>query len=197
MATEPAAEIRLAPGEHAVFGYGSLLSISSLERTLGRTYGGPFVVCAIDGWRRTWNVAMPNDVFVYRERDRWVTPEKIFYLNVEPDAGRAVNGVLFVVNSEELHRFDAREWIYDRVDVSSQLRGAQVAGGQAWVYQGKPEHVSAHPPGPQGGAVRRTYLDIIRNGHRALGEAFVRAYEASTDPVPLPIVVDDVRRNDI
>ncbi len=196
-ATAPAPEIRLGPGEHAVFGYGSLLSIASLERTLGRTYTGPFVVCSVDGWRRTWNVSMPNDAFVYREQGRWVTPAKIFYLNVEPDAGRAVNGVLFVVNDEELRRFDAREWIYDRVDVSARLRGVEVTGGQAWLYQGKPAHVSAHPPTPEGGAVRRTYLEIISQGHRALGEPFVRAYEASTDPVPLPIVVDDVRRNEM
>jgi len=189
--------VRLGPGEHAVFGYGSLLSIASLERTLGRSYSGPFLVCSVDGWRRRWNVSMPNDVFVYRDRDRWVTPERIFYLNVEPAAGRTVNGILFVVNAAELERFNAREWIYDRVEISELLRGVRLEGGSAWIYQGKPEHVSGHPASPQHGAVRRTYLDIVQNGHQALGDDFVRAYDASTDPVPQALVVDDVRRDDI
>jgi hypothetical protein len=189
--------IRLGPGEQAVFGYGSLLSIASLERTLGRTYTGPFVVCVVDGWRRRWNVAMPNDVFVYHDGAHWVTPERIFYLNAEPGAGGPVNGVLFVVNSDDLQRFDAREWIYDRVDIAPLLRGVQLEGGAAWIYRGKTEHLWPHPASPQGGAVRRNYLDIVHNGHRALGQAFVRGYDASTDPVPTALVVDDVRRDEI
>ena len=36
--------IKLASGEHALFGYGTLLSKESLERTLGRSYTGPFAV---------------------------------------------------------------------------------------------------------------------------------------------------------
>jgi pimeloyl-ACP methyl ester carboxylesterase len=191
------ATIRLRPGEHAIFGYGSLLSIASLERTLGRTYRGPFVVCSIEGWQRRWNVAMPNDVFVYREQDRWVAPARIFYLNAEPAADKSVNGVLFVVDSEELERFDAREWIYDRVEITSALRGVEVEGGQAWIYRGKAEHVWAHPPSPEGGAIRRTYLEIVQAGHRALGQQFVREYEVSTEPIPQSLVVADVRRDDL
>lgn len=193
----PITEIHLKPGEHAIFGYGSLLSVASLERTLGRPYGGPFVVCAIDGWRRRWNVAMPNDVFAYRDKDAWVTPAKIFYLNVEPEAGALVNGILFVVNSDDLERFDRREWIYDRVNVTSVLRGVHVDGGAAWVYRGKPEHVFTHPTSPSEGAIRRTYIDILDTGHRQLGADFTRAYDATTDPIPQSLVVDDVRRDDM
>jgi pimeloyl-ACP methyl ester carboxylesterase len=195
-AESAATVIRLGADEHAVFGYGSLLSIASLERTLGRSYRGPFVTCAVEGWRRRWNVAMPNEVFVYREQDRWVTPERIFYLNAEPAPGSMLNGVLFVVRSDDLAPFDAREWIYDRVDIAPRLRGVQVEGGAAWIYRGKPEHVRPHPASPANGAVRRTYLDVVHTGHRALGQDFVRGYEASTDPVPLSLVVDDVRRDD-
>jgi hypothetical protein len=191
------ATIRLAPGEHAVFGYGSLLSIASLERTLGRRYTGPFRVCAIGGWRRRWNVAMPNETFMYRDGERWVTPRRIFYLNVEADAASTTNGILFIVNEQELARFDAREWIYDRVDVSAALLGVSIENGSAWVYCGKPEYVSAHPATPEEGAIRRTYLDILDAGHRALGADFVRAYDASTDAVPPSLVVDDVRRDDV
>jgi pimeloyl-ACP methyl ester carboxylesterase len=189
--------IRLRAGEHALFGYGSLLSIASLERTLGRRYEGPFVTCALAGWRRRWNVAMPNNTFVYRDDGCWVTPERILYLNVEPRGSDAVNGILFVVNDDDLARFDAREWIYDRVDVTSALRGAAVDGGTLWVYRGKAEHLLEQPSSPRTGAIRRTYLDILNDGHRALGDQFTRRYNDTTDPVPPALVVDDVRRDDV
>jgi pimeloyl-ACP methyl ester carboxylesterase len=190
-------EIHLAAGEHAVFGYGSLLSIASLERTLGRSYRGPFVVCSIDGWRRRWNATMPNNVYAYRDTADWVTPERIVYLNVERQPGTRVNGVLFVVTSDELDRFDARESVYDRVDVTSALRDASVAGGCAWVYCGRCEHVLDGLTSPRVGAIRSTYLKILEDGHRGLGPDFVRAYLESTDPVPTPLVIDDVRRDDL
>lgn len=194
--TEPR-DIQLGPGQHALFAYGSLLSIASLERTLGRSYRGPFLICAIDGWRRRWNVAMPNEVFAYREKDDWVTPKQIFYLNVEPRPDERVTGVLFVVNSDDLARFDKREWIYDRVDITTRLRGVSVTGGSAWVYCGKLEYVFEFPASRRLGAVRRTYLNILADGHKALGPEFVRAYNESTDPVPDSLVIDDVRRDDV
>jgi pimeloyl-ACP methyl ester carboxylesterase len=190
-------EIRLEPGEHAVFAYGSLLSIASLERTLGRSYRGPFAVCSIDGWRRRWNVSMPNETFAYRDAGVWITPRRIFYLNVERRARERVIGILFVVNDQDLERFDQREWIYDRVDITTALRDVTVDGGRAWVYCGKPEHVSELPATRQLGAVRRTYLNILADGHQALGPDFVDAYNKSTDPVPESVVIDDVRRDDV
>jgi pimeloyl-ACP methyl ester carboxylesterase len=197
VASSPApTTIQLAPGEHAVFGYGPLLSVASLERTLGRRYDGPFVVSRLEGWRRRWNVAMPNDAFVYREGETWVQPSRIFYLNVEPEAGRSVNGILFVVTEAELLRLDAREWIYDRVDVTSMLGGVSVTGGTVWAYSGKPQHVFEHPASPREGAIRRTYLDILDQGQRQLGERFAVEYASTTDGVPPALVVKDVRRDD-
>jgi pimeloyl-ACP methyl ester carboxylesterase len=186
--------IALKAGEHAIFGYGSLLSITSLERTLGRSYAGPFQTCQLRGWRRRWNVAMPNKAFVYRDGGAWVTPDKIFYLNVERDEASSVNGILFVVSTEELKQFDEREWIYDRVDVSERLADVRVEGGAAWVYGGKPEFTGAHPAGPGQGAIRRTYLNILRDGHRDLGSTFAATYAATTEPVPPNLVFYDVRR---
>jgi hypothetical protein len=83
------------------------------------------------------------------------------------------------------------------VDVTTMLRGVTVEGGAAWVYCGKPDYVSEFPATRQLGAVRRTYLNILADGHQALGPDFVRAYENSTDPVPESLVIDDVRRDDV
>src|SRR6266704_6564995 len=78
--------IELKAGETALVGYGSLLSIPSLERTLGRTYTGPFLRCVVRGWRRTWDAAMPNERFYTEGADGRMTPEAILYLNVRRDA---------------------------------------------------------------------------------------------------------------
>ena len=64
------------------------------------------------------------------------------------------------------------------------------------VYQGKPEFVSDPPARPEHGAVRRTYVDILEAGFRAMGPEFERQDASSTDPVPRSIVIDDVRRAD-
>ena len=47
--------IELRDGHFGLFGYGSLLLKSSMERTLARSYDGDPIVCRVDGWRRTWN----------------------------------------------------------------------------------------------------------------------------------------------
>lgn len=62
---------------------------------------------------------------------------------------------------------------------------------------GKPDYVSEFPASRQLGAVRRTYLDFLADRQQALGPDFVRAYDASTDPVPDSLVIDDVRRDDV
>ncbi len=94
--------IYLTRGETALFGYGSLCSVASLERSLGRHYEGPFVRCEVEGWRRSWDVGMPNRAFFLETPEGRVYPEHILYLNVKPAPGCLLNGVLFVVNDAEL-----------------------------------------------------------------------------------------------
>src|SRR5215471_12648882 len=132
--------IQLQPGETALVGYGSLLSLPSLERTLGRAYTGPFLRCVVRGWRRTWDAAMPNKTFYTETAGGRMTPEAILYLNVRRDPASEINGVVFVVNQEELAAYDRRESIYDRVDVSADI-DVKVDGGSAYMYVCRPEYV--------------------------------------------------------
>ena len=126
--------IRLESGETAIVGYGSLLSVKSLEKTLARAYDGPFLPCRVDGWRRSWDIAMPNRTFFFVERGERVYPEHILYLNVRPEAGSSVNGVVFVVRPDELEAMHQREWIYDHPPVTGRLRVATkyVQTTRAW-----------------------------------------------------------------
>lgn len=181
--------------EIALFGYGSLLSISSLERTLGRRYTGPLFVCWLEGWRRGWDVAMPNRTFYADLPSGKVYPEHILYLNVRRSPESRVNGVLFVVNREELDAYDTREWIYNRIDVTSELSGIRIISGQAHVYVAKQEYLTANMPSLQYTAIRATYLEMLEVGLKDRGEDFRAKFDDSTDPAPRHLIFHDRSEN--
>ena len=185
--------IQLKDGEAVVFGYGSLLSIASLERTLKQRYDGSFVVCALNGWRRTWDVRQPNKTFYAATPDGRMYPENILYLNVTKDPGARLNGVAIVVTAAQLEWLDEREWMYDRVVITQEIEGARVIGGSAVIYVSKPEYVMRDVRSTRVAAVRATYLEIVEIGLRDLGAGFRNAYESSTDPVPQHLVIQDLR----
>jgi cation transport regulator ChaC len=182
--------IRLLPGQTALVGYGSLLSLPSLERTLGRTYTGPFLPCTVRGWRRTWDAAMPNRTFHEDRPGGPMTPETILYLNVRPDPWTDLPAIVFVVDQEELEAYDKRESIYDRVDVTREL-DINIEGGRAYIYVCRSEYRLSDVDSVQKGAIRAAYLRIVENGLAQLGEEFRQGYAASTDAVPEYLVIND------
>lgn len=186
--------VELAENEVAIFGYGSLLSVASLENTLKRRYEGPFVACSIEGWRRSWNIAMPNKNFYAETPTGRLVPERIIYLNVTARPGSLLNGVLFLVSPEELQAMDQREWIYDRKAVTERLRGVNISGGDAFTYVAKPEYLVTEIASPAIAAIRARYLAILETGLSDLGASFREAYELSSEPVPRHLVIDDIRK---
>lgn len=185
--------LELRSGESAIFGYGSLLWQPSMERTLGRPYEGTPVVAHLPGWRRVWDVAMANETFYFEKSDATrCQPARIAYLNIRR-GDAAVNGLLYAVSQAELAAFDQREEPYDRVDVTDAIEGAAVRGGRTYVYVGKPARLVIWPQEREQVAIRATYLDIIENGLRALGEGFRADYLRSTDPPPPASVIADRR----
>ena len=185
--------IELARDQTAVVGYGSLVSRLSAEQTLGRSYDGPFETCHVAGWRRSWDIAMPNETFYYRENGEAVYPRRILYLNVRRDPATLLNAVVFVVGPRELEELHAREWIYDARVVTGDLRGVTVEGGDAIMYVAKPEYVVRDVRDPREAAVRASYLRIVQDGLDRVDEAFRAEFARTTDPVPQHLVVEDVR----
>jgi hypothetical protein len=184
-------EIALGADQHVLIGYGSLLSIASMERTLGHAYTNSMHLVHVNGWRRGWDVQMPNRNWAYRDGDRTVVPARVVYLNVRPDAAASINAAAFVVSSEELAAFDTRESVYDRIDVQSAIPEFRITGGAAWMYIARPEFHWPIPSAPPEAIIRRSYLDILDTAHAELGDAFQREYEGTTDAVPMQLVVDD------
>src|SRR5438067_4914669 len=105
--------IELPHGQVGLFGYGSLLLKSSMERTLARAYEGVPIVGCVEGWRRTWNAICPNDRYFYLADGQRHYPKNIVYLNVVPDGG-SVNGLIYAIDEQDLPGFDRREFTYSR-----------------------------------------------------------------------------------
>lgn len=183
--------IELSEGESVVVGYGSLLSIESVSKTLKRDYRGPFITCHVEGWRRSWDVAMPNQAFYYQEEGKRVYPKQILYLNVRPAPGVFMNCVGFAVNSDELTAMHHREWIYDPLVVTGALRGLRIVGGEALMYVARKEHLLRDVRSPHEGAVRASYLGILQQALQKVTPLFRSEYKRTTDPVPAPLVIDD------
>lgn len=149
--------VRVGAGETALVGYGLLVSPATVDATLGHEYSGPHVACHVEGWRRSWDVTMPNASFYYERDGHRVYPEKILYLNVRRDPGTMMNCEVFVVDNEDLAAVNAREWIYDGVVATPDLRGVRVEGGDALIYTGKAEHIVRSAARASDVAIRRSY----------------------------------------
>ena len=183
--------ISLNTGEVAVVGYGSLLSRQIIGQTLGQDYDGPFVMCHISGWRRSWSVTMPNAAFYYVEDDRRVYPARILYLNVCRDSDTLMNCSVFVVGPEQRDAMDGREWIFDPTIVTSDLRGVRVEGGDAVMYVGKSDHTLQTFENRQDVALRRSFLRTLFGVLDGEDQSVRDEWHRTTDPIPEHLLVDD------
>jgi len=179
-----------------VFGYGSLLRHLAPDSP-----DLPARVCRLEGYRRTWNVAMDNSRTVagykyYRapgSGDR--PPYFVTFLNLAASAGSAVNGAVFPVEPELLAALDRRERNYARLDVS-ELLGERV-DGCVWTYVGTQQAEARFRAGAERGlaVISREYLEHVRRGFADVGEVALREFESSTDAPACPVV--DLLRVDV
>ncbi len=183
--------IALKSRETAVVGYGSLLSVQSISKTVGHEYTGPFITCYVEGWRRGWNAAMPNRAFYYEVGLERVYPESILYLNVCRQEGTKMNCALFVLQAEELEMLRHREWIYDAVEVNADVRGVRIEGGKALMFVARPEYVMGNASSPSHSAIRASYLRVVDRALTEVGADFRADFQRGTDHVRDHLVIDD------
>ncbi|MEX0744184.1 MAG: gamma-glutamylcyclotransferase family protein [Phycisphaeraceae bacterium] len=166
-----------------VFGYGSLLSPRSANRTLRRP-ARPTDLQAVTlrGYRRVWNVV------TRRQLDDTGEPINAIVLGIEPAPDVAMVGAIFPVNDEELARLDQRERHYDRMDVTDRISPAPA--GRVLTYLPKPAAIQP----PDEAVVAQSYLDEIAAGCELLGEAFTRRYHETTVPHAWPIHAGRMRQ---
>ncbi len=180
-----------------VFGYGSLLR----DRPKGERLVSVAQLCHLAGYRRAWNVATDNTQTIpgYKcyidpvERSR---PEVfVTFVNLVPNEGHSVSGVVFAVDDDDLAALDRRERNYERQDVTELV--SEDVGGRIWTYIGTSDARARYREGMQTrrAVVNRRYIEGVRAGFASFSEAALEEFEATTDPPECPIV--DLERVDL
>jgi gamma-glutamylcyclotransferase (GGCT)/AIG2-like uncharacterized protein YtfP len=150
-------------------------------------------VADLPGYRRRWQVAMDNslDLPGYKYYVDAATGNRpaafVTFVDLAPDAGSAVNGVVFPVEEGALPALDARERNYERREVTDRLSAA--LDGRVWAYFGRDEARERYQLGRSAGTavVSRRYRDLLREGFAELGTEELARFAASTDDPGAPL----------
>ena len=174
-----------SPERAYVFGYGSLTAAHN-----GRLR--PAQLVHIDGFRRTWNVAMDNRVTLpgykyYLDPETGERPAVfVTFLNLIEDLDCAVNGIVIPVRATDLDLLDDRERNYARFDVTDLI--LEPINGPVWAYFGTEEARRRYEEGVRQGTavVDTTYYESVRDELRRLGEEPFAEFEKTTDEPACP-----------
>ncbi len=182
---------------HWLFGYGSLISSRSRQRTVKTTQGAAFAAIA-SGIGRGWylSLALPKGT-------RQPTAIKgIQTLGVSvSDAAARCNGVVFAVTDEEWRQFAEREQGYrplpidwrqiEAIDAAAAtlMQHAIKAGELLFCYL--PQRPLSRPSAQY--PILQSYVDVILAGCAAISEPFISQFLRTTEAWPdtLSACVDD------
>ncbi len=177
-----------------VFGYGSLVSRSSIAGTIGREVDTDedFAAARLRGFGRRWNYGSR------RRRGTWSGPHGlvesgvVVCLGIVASASEQCNGAVVRVDDDELARLDVRESDYDRVDVSDVVSvDHSHVSGRIVTYVPRPSAIERYLTATATGraAVERRYHGLVEAAFRELGQLHLDEYQSST-PVPEVPVLD-------
>ncbi len=191
--------IEIPAGSVGIVAYGSLMSLVSMEQTLGHKYSGPVHPIRLRGYERAWTnlSALPDPptttpgmktpkIFFRRGQER-IPLRGFVQLNVHPKPGGRINGVLYLITDNELMKLDKREYGYRRVDVSDKIEEFSFAGGKVYIYEGLPEF--AERAAPDGAYVLvQEFFDSVTGACDSLGRGFREEFDKTTKPTSYPVV---------
>lgn len=176
-----------------VFGYGSLVSPSSVAETIGRTVevDDGFVAATLEGYGRRWNYGS------LRQRANWDGPNGrveggvVVSLGIAVSAHERTNGTVVRVDEDELRRLDVRESDYDRVEVTAAIdAGVLPRTATVVTYVPRPSAIERYEASRRAGraAVRQGYVDLVIEAFGALGGTALAEYRASTPEPEVPVL---------
>lgn len=178
-----------------VFGYGSLVSPPSIARTLGRGVVPPGhrSIARLHGFGRRWNYGSLHLRAHWVHDGRSVASGIVVSLGLE-QAEETCNGVIVRVSEGELGLLDWRERDYARTDVTTSVSADDPHWSgrrRVFTYVPRPGAVARYERARDDGraAVRREYLELVRQAFGDLGHDHLAEYERTT-PVPDVPVLD-------
>jgi gamma-glutamylcyclotransferase (GGCT)/AIG2-like uncharacterized protein YtfP len=111
----------------------------------------------------------------------------VAYLDLAPDPGSSVNGLVFPVDARGLQDLDRRERNYERREVGAQIDPPP--GGRVWAYFGSDAARERFERGRSAATavVEHAYLDGVRDGFARIGARELARFDASTDAPAVPM----------
>jgi cation transport regulator ChaC len=154
-----------------IFGYGSLVNPRSIRNTLGEELREEEVALAIlRDYVRKWQLV---DWVQVEHVNQGPTPA--IFLDLVPQQGAVVNGVLLPISPKGLSKMDQREKNYDRIDVSALIH-TPLSEEPVFTYVGKREHCIP----PPGSFVLTRYEQLVEEGIAYWGEKFADQFRQTT-----------------
>jgi hypothetical protein len=192
--------IEIPEGSAGMVGYGSLISLQSMEQTLGQKYEGPIHQIHLMGYEREWTCLIPNndpqansagiekiDASFLRADER-VPFMGTVSLNIHPKKKARINCILYLITTEEMLRFDKRERGYRRVDVTDKIEEFRFLGGKVYVYEGLPGHPDRSSPDKGTYIVIKEFVDLVASACDGIGKDFHSEFDKTTRPCVYQVV---------
>jgi cation transport regulator ChaC len=175
-----------------IFGYGSLVSPTSLATTIGREVSAADVAIAhLEGFGRRWNYGSLHLRGDWHHDGVRVSQGLVVSLGLVAADDETCNGVIVRVSDDELAALDWRERDYQRTDVTELVRRAD--GGRierVMTYVPRPSAVERYQEARDRGVagIRRSYWELVEQAFHDLGDDHGARY--ATTPAPDVPVVD-------
>ena len=159
-----------------IFGYGSLINLHSLEKSIGRLLDISEVIPAdLKNYRRVWNL---KEQLYSAALDRDVCG---IFLNIEQDISHVINGIIFKVTDSEFEQLKRRERNYDVVEVSNSIVSEDLELTKKTIST----FVASNPDVLQNNGktncyVMRNYVYLLESGCKTINDQFWENFKAST-----------------
>lgn len=177
-----------------VFGYGSLVSPSSLGRTLGREVSveRDWTPGVLRGFGRRWNYGSLH-LRADWQHDGVVVERGLVVSLGLVEGPEWCNGVLVRVTAEELSRLDHRERDYDRVDVTDAIETTGAVRGRVVTYVPRVSAVQRYEThrAERRAAVNQRYVELVGDAFSALGDNERARFDESTPMPDVPVLMLD------
>ena len=200
IAAEGKRKIEIGKGMAGMIGYGTLMSRSSLEQTLGHRYEGQALPVHVRDYARAWALRRPlNDpqagsapgqriAASFSRGDELVPFEGMVELNVYPEKNGRMNCILYVLAGEDLRRVDKREKAYRRIDVTERIEEYEFSEGRVYMYEGLPGHPDTAAADAGKYVLIREYVDQVTAACDGIGKEFRAEFDRSTRPIAHPVI---------
>ena len=200
IAAESKSTIEIREGMVGLIGYGTLMSLPTLEQALGHAYAGQACQVHVRDYTRGWAYRRPmNDPEAKPAAagriNTWflLNNERIPFdgmvsLNIYPEKNSRMNCILYLLSQEDLLKVDQWEKGYRRVDVTDKIEEYDFSGGRVYIYEGLPEHADTVAADPKKYILIKEYVDQVTMACDGIGKDFRAEFDRSTRASAYPIV---------